>query len=120
MKTHRVWSKSCNKLASTRGETLTETLVSILVSSLALLMMATAIGTAVNMVKTSREKMTEMYEDESNMVASSAASLEPSTSTLGSIEFSVPLELDGEGNPKDIDVAAYSEIEGKSAFYEKR
>ena len=120
MKTQRVRSTSCNKLASTSGETMTETLVSILVSSLALLLMATAIGTAVNMVKSSRETMTRMYEDESSMVASVSASPEPSTTTSGSIEFSIPLELDDAGSPKDVNVTAYSELDGQSAFYEKR
>lgn len=119
MKTRRTQFTWCKRLASTRGETIVETLIAVLISSLALLMMATAIGTAVNMIKTSRVTMEATYSDESGMIASKDVSPQPSTTTSGSIDYSVPLELEEDGTPKDIDVIAYSEEEGESAFYER-
>lgn len=59
------------KLIDERGETIVETLISVLVSSLALLMMATAIGTSVNIVLQSRGRMERFYQDENTMVGSS-------------------------------------------------
>lgn len=72
------------KLRGESGETLAETLVSILISSLAMLMLAAAIGSAVNIIKNSRDKMEDFYGDESSMIAStSSSSLDNLDLTLG-------------------------------------
>lgn len=62
------------KLRNESGETLVETLVSVLISAIALLMLATAIGTAVNIIMSSRDKMEGFYTDESSMLASTSSS----------------------------------------------
>ncbi len=59
----------CDKCRGNAGETLVETLVSILISALALLVLATAIGTSVNIVRSSKNKMDGMYASESEFVA---------------------------------------------------
>ena len=56
------------RLGDERGETLVETLISILVSSLALMMLATAIGAAVNVITRSRSAMEDVYAAESGSI----------------------------------------------------
>lgn len=60
-----------SRVASESGETIAETLVSVLVSSLSLLLLATAIASAVNIVAHSRSRMDARYEAESAMVIAS-------------------------------------------------
>ena len=58
-------------LGNERGETIVETLISVLVSSLALLMLATAIGTSINIVLQSRDRMEVFYQSENAMIENS-------------------------------------------------
>ena len=60
------------KLVTTSGETIVETLVSVLISSLAILMLATVIGTAVNLIGKSKEQMNARYERESELISSAS------------------------------------------------
>ena len=53
------------KLKSTSGETIVETLISVLISALALLLLSTAIGTSVNIVRSSKTHMESYYANES-------------------------------------------------------
>ena len=101
-------------MQSQSGETMVETLVSILISALALVMLATLIGTSVNLVRNSRDRMTDYYEAESEMNGATSRSGE------GSVSFSVPLEVDSTGAPRSIEVDVYA-MEGTSgiAYYEK-
>ena len=103
-------------MQSQSGETMVETLVSILISALALVMLATLIGTSVNLVRNSRDRMTDYYEAESEMNGASPSS----KSGEGSVSFSVPLEVDSAGEPNPITVDVYA-MEGTSgiAYYEK-
>lgn len=57
-----------NKLMDQSGETLVEALVAILVSSIAMLMLATAIGSAVNIVKSTNVEMARYYDGLDNLV----------------------------------------------------
>ncbi|MDO4805778.1 MAG: hypothetical protein Q4A07_00880 [Coriobacteriales bacterium] len=69
--TNSMHTKIRARLSSESGETIAETLVSVLVSSLALLLLATAIASAVNIVSLSRNRMDARYEAESAMVLAS-------------------------------------------------
>lgn len=59
------------KLASSLGETLVETLVAVLVSSMSMLMLATAIGAATNIV-TRNHTIAENYYAATDMLAASS------------------------------------------------
>lgn len=96
------------RIGNNAGETLAETLVSVLVSSLALLMLATAIGTTVNIIMTSRGKMQELYGNESATVSSSPTG-------EGTVEFGIPIEPDAGST----DINVYTTGEG-SPFYTRK
>ncbi len=108
-----------NVVASDSGETMVETLVSILISSLALLMLATAIGTSVNIIMTSRDSMEAFYDGESEMIENAQDS--SSGSTLD-ISMDVALTRDDEGNlEKTESVKSYASTDSKShvSLYER-
>ena len=98
------------RLTSESGETLTETLVSILITSLALLLLATAIGTAVRIVTRSKSRMSEYYLHESNLIGGE------STGTV-ILTFEVPIELEsGTGN---LSVKTHSDDLTGIVYYER-
>lgn len=71
------------KIRSQRGETLVEALVAILISSLGMLMLATAISTAKNLVLDSKDAMETYYENESkNIVQCTSPSGSGKTATI--------------------------------------
>lgn len=82
------------KLQSYRGETMVETLVSVLISALALMLLATAIGTSVNIVKTSRINMTDYYKNESDAVNDSQDTSSSPDQEGVVLESQVPLSND--------------------------
>lgn len=89
------------------GETLVESLVSILVSSLALIMLATAISSAVNIVLNSKDYMSKYYSDESKLIENAVGTPGLSENEL-SIE--VPLNMtieDGTVKPVEVSVTVY-------------
>ena len=96
------------RIQNNAGETLAEPLVSVLVSSLALLLLATAIGTTVNIIMSSRGKMTEIYENESTAVNSSSAG-------SGTVDFGISIE----SNAGSTDINVYTTGEG-SPFYTRK
>lgn len=86
---------AANKLRSRTGETITETLVSVLISALALVMLAGAITAASNIIKRSRNALSNYYAanevmaempdstDAANIVLTNNAKLWISPSTPG-------------------------------------
>lgn len=77
-------SKNCASRRGTRGETITEALVSILIGGLALLMLATVIASAVNIVSGTRTSLEEyaqngtslaLYDADSDSVSKSDGSI---------------------------------------------
>lgn len=88
------------KLQSHRGETMVETLVSVLISALALLLLATAIGTSVNIVKTSRTNMTNYYKNESDAIKDSQDTSTSPDQARAEFESEVTLSND----PIEVDV----------------
>ena len=103
------------KVQNDSGETIAETLVSILISALALLLLATAIGTSANIVKSSRDKMDAMYAEESQLVSASlvSASVDVGQDSQGqssTVQVDVPLTTpadvggspDENGFPEDV------------------
>ena len=106
-------------VASSSGETWVETLVSVLISSLALLMLATAIGTSVNIVMSSRDRMEEFYGGESEMIKGAQGSSEGSSMD---ISLDVALTRDDEGDLNNTEsVESYKSTDSKSGvtFYER-
>lgn len=69
MKSNSLLPSLCKKLKSTSGETIVETLISVLISALALLLLSTAIGTSVNIVRSSKAHMEEHYANESDGIS---------------------------------------------------
>ena len=61
MKNSSFRKTAAGKLGSRAGETITETLVSVLISALALVMLAGAITAASNIIKRSRNALSEYY-----------------------------------------------------------
>lgn len=115
--THR--RKLASVVASNSGETLVETLISVLISSLALLMLATAIGASVNIIKRSRDSMQNFYNGESKMIRSAQGS--GSGSDL-QVTVDVALTRDGDGNLETTEsVKNYKSTDSKSdvTFYER-
>lgn len=108
MKSSKLLQSIRARIGSNAGETLAETLVSVLVSSLALLLLATAIGTTVNIIMSSRGKMTEIYENESATASSSPKG-------QGTVTFEIPIESDGSST----DINVYTTGEG-SPFYTRK
>lgn len=98
---------------SNAGETLVETLVSILISALALLVLATAIGTSVNIVRSSKNKMDGMYASESEFVAAYASS------TGGGSESSVEVEVPLVSSGVSENVKVYTDREGTVGVYRR-
>ena len=72
------------KLKSASGETMVETLISILISALALLLLSTAIGTSVNIVRSSKAHMESYYDNES-------AGVGHATGNSGNVDLDVRL-----------------------------
>ncbi len=93
------------------GETMVETLVSILISSLALILLASVIGTSVRLVTNSRSRMTEFYDNESEIVGTAAT---PAQSNVD-VTFGVPLESAPDASTVDI----YETEDGSIAYYER-
>lgn len=108
MKNGKLLQSIRTQIGNNAGETLAETLVSVLVSTLALLMLATAIGTTVNIIMTSRGKMEEIYGNESATVSSSPTS-------QGTVSFDIPIEPDASST----DINVYTTGEG-SPFYTRK
>ena len=98
------------KVQNDSGETIAETLVSILISALALLLLATAIGTSANIVKSSRDKMDAMYAEESQLVSASVDVDPDSQGQPSTVQVDVPLTTpadvggspDENGFPEDV------------------
>ena len=101
-----------DKRRSSAGETLVETLVSILISALALLVLATAIGTSVNIVRTSKNKMDGMYGKESEFVAAYGDS-------TGVPESSVTVEVPLGSSGASEKVEVYTDKEGTVGVYRR-
>ena len=104
------------RLANNSGETLVETLVSVLIGALALLMLATAISTAVDMVKTSKGRLESFYLAENDMIQS-VGSVVPDTP----MTFSVPVARDSKGAlVSNVNVKVYSSTKGADvSVYER-
>ncbi|MBO7675098.1 MAG: hypothetical protein J6S63_08830 [Atopobiaceae bacterium] len=100
--------RTLHKLLSGSGETMVETLVSILISSLALLMLATAIGSSINVILTSTRHIETFYSDQSALVASTNVS----AGDKKTVSFGVPINKE-EG--KSIDIQVY-ENDGDSSI----
>lgn len=64
--------KSLN-LQSQAGETLVETLVAILISALSLVLLASAITSSSNMIRTSNDKLDKYYTENNRLVQRSAS-----------------------------------------------
>jgi len=88
-----------------------ETLVSILISSLALLMLATAIGSSVNIVIRSRNYMSDYYEEESSMIGGS--------STPGTIELDIAMVNNGGSLEKNISIDLHKTDSTGLIYYER-
>lgn len=73
------------KLLGQTGETLTESLVSLLISSLSILMLATAISAAFNMINNSRTKLSAYYKKNNDVVAQQASGGSGATETPGTV-----------------------------------
>lgn len=104
MKPNSTYKQLRARLVSNSGETLVETLVSVLISSLALLLLAIAIGTSVNIVTQSRERMDTLYESESNMVDASETdkTKKKDGSYTSNVLITVPDSL-GTDNSRDLE-----------------
>lgn len=68
-----------------------ETLVSVLISALALMLLATAIGTAVNIVRTSRDSMTDYYRNENDAIKDSQEASGEPTQAGATFSSDVPI-----------------------------
>ena len=68
-----------------------ETLVSVLISALALMLLATAIGTAVNIVRTSRDSMTDYYKNENDAIKDSQETPAEPTQARAPFSSDVPI-----------------------------
>lgn len=75
------------------GETIVETMVSVLITSLALLLLATAIGSSIRIIRQSKTSMEARYTEESSMVERSESVTDGST---GSYSADVPLSVSGD------------------------
>ncbi len=111
-----------NTASNTSGETMVETLVSVLISALALLLMATAIGTSVNIVQRGRARVGEIYGAESLAVSHSQDSSVPGKQ--GTVRFEVPISTDASGTVvNDVIVNVYSDTvsadDGQTFIYER-
>ena len=72
----------------TRGETITEVLAAIVIGGLAILLLATAISSAVNMNIRSREAMDRYYVANNSIAEVAAASGATGTVTISGSDFS--------------------------------
>ena len=106
-------SKTHRRIASERGETIVETLISVLVSSLALLMLATAIGTSVNIVLRSRDHMERFYQAENAMIESSIGGTSSST-----VSYTTDVAIRTKEAPeKSGSLKVYSTTDGSVSLY---
>lgn len=99
------------KWNTSRGESLTETLVALLISALALLLLSSAMGTAVNMIRSGKERM-ESYGE-----ACSCLELRPTEDSAivdGVTKKAGKIFTDGLGKDAD-SVTFYCNTVGKTA-----
>ena len=106
------------RMRSKRGETLAETLVSILVSSVALILLATAIGSSVRIIVSSRDKMEEVYAAESAALKEVGNPSDGYTPRNGTLKFSTStlFRMETSKSENEYDVSVYTVVndsEGK-------
>lgn len=104
------------RLRGDRGETITEVLVAIVISGLAILMLATAIASAVNVNNASRDAMNRYYAANNNAVLGDTATASGTVSVTmngGSISLgnkaSIPVTFRIGQQVNDTLVVAYTE-----------
>ena len=57
----------CHKMSSERGDSIAEVLIALLISSLALVMLASMITSAANMIMKSKDTMTSYYSESTSL-----------------------------------------------------
>ena len=67
--------KIYNKILSNSGESIAETLVALLIAALGLVMLAGAVTASFNIVKNSKDKMTEYYDESESLISSNLSDL---------------------------------------------
>lgn len=109
----------CARLTSDSGETIVETLTSVLISALALLLLATAIGTSINIVLRSKEVMEKSYSDETELVSNSVSL----TGEKGTYTTDVAITTKSDGSPalKESNALAVFQTDDSSiSLYQKK
>lgn len=110
-----------HRIVAEEGETIVEALISVLISALALLLMATAIGSSVNIVRSSRDHMEAYYSRESSMLASSGISGSEVKSSVGvgGTDVAVPIWKAASGYTNTIPVQSFSNSEDNIRLYKR-
>lgn len=109
-----------HRIVAEEGETIVEALISVLISALALLLMATAIGSSVNIVRSSRDHMEAYYSRESSMLASSGISGSEVKSSVGVGDTdAVPIWQAASGYTNTIPVQSFSNSEDNIRLYKR-
>ena len=120
MSIDRAFNRLCNRLTSDSGETIVETLASVLISSLALLLLATAIGTSINVVLRSKDVMEASYQSENKLVNDLVSSTDKKE---GKYSTDVAITTKSDGSPalnESGTLNVYQTEDGSISLYEKR
>lgn len=95
-----------NRLRSRRGESLTEVLVGLLIAALSITMMAGAITSSVNMIRSSSSRMQNYYEQNNRLE-------EQTTTPNGTTTLTIKGATDDDGlNPVSVKVNLYIHEQG--------
>lgn len=85
-------NRAMRKLRNNAGETIAETLVALLISALALVMLAGAISSTANMIKTSDSKMAKYYTNDRKLAEQLSGDAEEGKVTFSIVDTSANTE----------------------------